>query len=197
MRNLACLLSLLTVLGLAGCATAPTDVTSRGEGGQVAALAAAIRDLGPGVDAEEAARAARISYTHTDRLARAYRITDPPLIHNMKVNMGLRPRGLCWHWAHDMEKRLAREGFETLELHRAVANADNPFRLEHSTVIVSRRGDSLWQGIVLDPWREGGTLHWTPVQADTRFDWRPRHEILTKRLGKGWQNRVRIAPAGG
>jgi hypothetical protein len=68
--------------------------------------------------------------------------------------MGLKPRGLCWHWARDIEARLKQENFQTLELHRAVANSDNVFRLEHSTAVISRRGDTFAQGIVLDPWRK-------------------------------------------
>ena len=70
--------------------------------------------LGPEVDPDEAARAAEIAFSYTRELAIQYQITDPPLIHNTKVNMGLKPRGLCWHWAEDMERRLKAEGFQTL-----------------------------------------------------------------------------------
>ena len=146
--------------------------------GDVAALERAILALGPGVDGGEAARAARIAYAHTAELARAYQIADSPVIHNTKVNLGLKPRGLCWHWAHDIEKRLKAEGFRTLVVHRAVANFDAPFRLEHSTAILSRHGDPYTAGIVLDPWRLGGELFWAPVAEDTRYDWRPRDEVL-------------------
>ena len=150
----------------------------------------AIAGLGPGVDPDEAVRAARIAYRHTDDLARAYEITDPPLVHNTKVNMGLRPRGLCWHWAEDMEKRLAAEGFRTLSLHRAIANADNPYRIDHSTVIVSRRGDGMFDGLVLDPWREGGRLTWVGVREDDRYNWVPRQEVFARKRAE------RLAEAG-
>ena len=56
-------------------------------------------------------RAAQISYTYTHQLAQEYEITDLPLIHNTKVNAGLKPRGLCWHWAEDIQNRLNAEGF--------------------------------------------------------------------------------------
>jgi hypothetical protein len=141
-----------------------------------------IRALGAYVDPEEARRAARIAFQHTHQLALEYEITDPPLIHNTKVNMGLKPRGLCWHWAEDLEARLAEENFRTLSLHRAIANADNPFRIDHSTVIVSRRGDTMFEGVVLDPWRKGGVLHWTPTRADADYDWRPRAEVHEMKL---------------
>lgn len=170
------MLVLLCALGLAACSTPDPD-----DQPDVAGLEAALTALGPEVDPEEAARAAALAYSHTDVLAAEYQITDPPLIHNTKVNMGLRPRGLCWHWAEDMEKRLQQEGFTTLTVHRAIANADNPFRIDHSTAILSRRGDSFDKGIVLDPWRKGGVLFWAPVAEDTNYNWRARTQVLQEK----------------
>jgi len=114
----------VAVLVLAGCAAPPPAQPD-----QVSRLAAEIRNLGPEVDHDEAQRAAIMAYRHTHDLALEYQITDPPMVHNTKVNLGLKPRGLCWHWARDMEDRLNAENFQTLDLHRAVANADNAFRL--------------------------------------------------------------------
>lgn len=173
MKPLACVFAVLAALTLGACSV-PDTVDRR----DVAGLATEIRGLGPDIDPEEAERAARIAYDYTSQLAEEYQITDPPLIHNTKVNRGLRPRGLCWHWAEDMEARLKQENFQTLTLHRAIANADNPFRIDHSTAIISRRGDSMFDGVVLDPWRYGGKLYWSQLQADTRYNWRPRMEVL-------------------
>ncbi|QBF29734.1 hypothetical protein [Thalassococcus sp. S3] len=177
MKKLIYVMSLLTLL-VAGCTTVPPADRRVAEKAQITELAASIRALGPEVDPEEAERAARIAYSHTHELAIQYQITDPPLIHNTKVNMGLRPRGLCWHWAEDIENRLKQENFQTLDLHRAIANSDNPFRIEHSTAIVSRKGDSMFDGIVLDPWRKGGILHWTPTRTDTDYNWLPRQQVF-------------------
>ncbi|SMO66420.1 hypothetical protein [Ruegeria faecimaris] len=164
----------LAVLG--SCAIAPPSTSD-----EVQRLASEIRNLGPDIDPEEANRAARIAYAYTDQLAQEYQITDPPLIHNAKVNKGLKPRGLCWHWAEDIERRLDQENFQTLEMHRAIANADNPFRIDHSTAIISRKGETMYDGVVLDPWRYGGVLYWTPLPQDTRYDWVPREVVLEKR----------------
>lgn len=178
------LLWLLAMLSLAACAAVPQPEDADVDRREVAGLARGILALGEGIDPEEAERAARIAYEHTRVLAREYRITDPPLIHNTKVNMGLRPRGLCWHWAEDIEARLLQENFRTLELHRAIA-PPKPLQLEHSTAIISRRGDSLHDGMVLDPWRKGGVLHWVPTRADTRYDWRPRRVVMAERAQAG------------
>ncbi|EAQ24390.1 hypothetical protein [Roseovarius sp. 217] len=177
MRGLHIILTLALVV-LAGCGAPPPPPESQ----EVTRLAAAIRSLGPEVDAEEAERAARITYEHTHQLALEYEITDPPIVHNTKVNMGLKPAGLCWHWARDIEDRLTQEEFQTLDLHRAVANSENAFRLEHSTAIVSAKGDAFDQGIVLDPWRKGGQLTWTPVVDDRSYKWEKRNDVVARKL---------------
>lgn len=169
----------------------PTQTTGQGAGpaavdaqSEVAALSAEIQALGPGVAAPEATRAAQVALSTSRQLAVEYGVTDPPLIHNTKVNMGLRPRGLCYHWADDLEARLRQEGFETLQLHRAIANSDNPFRIEHSTVILSRKGDPMARGVVLDPWRAGGDLFWAPMVEDTSYAWIPRSEVFAAKRAK-------------
>lgn len=182
LKRFSVVLALLAALFVAGCAGSQRDAqVTRAD---IDALADAIATLGEGVDPAEAARAAEIAYTHTKVLAAQYQITDPPLIHNMKVNQGRRPRGLCWHWAQDMQTRLMQEDFQTLTLHRAIANADNPFRIDHSTVIVSRRGDAFTDGIVLDPWRLGGQLHWTPTLQDDSYHWVHRQEVFADRRAR-------------
>ena len=125
--------------------------------------------------------AAEIAHAHARQLARDYRVTDPPLVHNTKVNMGLRDRGLCYHWAEDMEARLAQEGFRTLQLHRAISPGERLFRIDHSAVILSRKGDPMQAGVVLDPWRTGGELFWARTAEDPRYAWRPRAEVLAEK----------------
>lgn len=177
----------LFIAVLSGCASTGPVETNRED---VERLAVSIQSLGPEVDPIEAQRAAEIAYSYTRQLAIAYEIEDPPLLHNFKVNRGLKPRGLCWHWAEDMEARLNQEGFETLQMHRAIANADNPFLIDHSTAIVSARGDRFEEGIVLDPWRYGGTLFWAPPLEDKRFVWVERHVVFAQKRARravgGW-----------
>ncbi|GIT92832.1 hypothetical protein JANAI62_32900 [Jannaschia pagri] len=162
----------------------------------IRSLTAGIQALGSNIDPLEAARAARIAYEYTAQLRHEYRITDNAMLHNWKVNRGLRPRGLCWHWAEDIETRLKAEGFRTLDLHRAIANYDN-FRLEHSTVIVSAQGASMYDGMVLDPWRQGGVLTWKTVRADTRYNWTPRLEVFEWKRARGELSTRYVQAAGG
>lgn len=175
MSRLAALLVTLSLLA-AGCAPAPKDASPD----DIDRLARQIEALGPGVDPREAARAARIAYTYSLQLREEYNVTDGPIIHNAKVNNGLRERGLCVHWAEDIEKRLDAEGFETLEMHRAIAEG-NEFRIDHSTAVISARGDGFEEGIVLDPWRFGGVLYWALTPQDAKYFWEPQMEVLARK----------------
>ena len=178
-RKLAHLFPFLAFVVLAGCATVPTQAPD-----EVSRLAAGIMALNPSVDPEEAQRAAQISITYPWQLRREYGVTDPPLIHNMKVNAGTRPRGLCWQWADDMQARLAQENFQTLRLHRAIANADSRILIDHSTVIIAAVGDDMFDGMVLDPWRYGGTLFWAPTREDAKYTWVPRQKVFAMRRAR-------------
>ena len=177
-------LFLVAILGIvAACSGVPDTLRDGNDEPEIAALTQALMDLGPGIDPAEAARAARLSYEYTAVLKNRYQITDPPLIHNTKVNMGLNPRGLCWHWAEDMERRLDAESFTTLDMHRAIA-VGRGVRIDHSTAIISRKGDPYQQGVVLDPWRQGGTLFFAPVADDTRYFWEAREVVLARRSAR-------------
>lgn len=185
MQKILGLLSLVSLLLVAGCgATPPSSTTQLSEKNLILQLDSSIKQLGPDVDPEEAARAARIAYEYTAVLKRQYQIVDPPLVHNTKVNMGIKPRGLCKDWADDLEARLQLENFQTLDLHRAIANSDSAILIEHSTVIVSRRGEDMYKGIVLDPWRYGGTLFWSKVTEDPKYKWIAREVVFARKRAR-------------
>jgi len=173
------LCSALLLLALQGCAGSgarleqPTAV----EQTRVDDLDLAILSLGPGVDPEEARRAASVAIAYSRQQARDYDITGSPIFHNIMVNLGFRDRGLCVDWTHDLMARLRRERFHSLDLHWGVANYESTFRIEHSTVIISARGDSLQQGLVLDGWRHSGELYWAPADDDPGYPWRPFAEV--------------------
>jgi hypothetical protein len=174
-RRLFCL---LPTLFFAACSVSQLPPVSQDEFNR---LEVKILALGPHVSAEEAARAARVALQYPRQLRSQYEVTDGPLIHNSKVNAGTRPRGLCWHWAQDMQMRLAAEQFETLDLHRAIANSNLALRIDHSTVLISAAGDTMLNAIVLDPWRFGGLLYFGTLVEDTKYKWLPQTEVLRKR----------------
>lgn len=145
---------------------------------EIAALEQSIRSLGSDVDPDEARRTALIAIDYSQQLAREYEVTSPPLVHNLLVNLGIKSRGLCKDWTRDLLVRLRREDFDSLEFNWAIANYEKAFRVEHSTVIVSARGDGIEQGVVLDGWRNGGDLFWAPTLEDSAYHWYPAKEIF-------------------
>lgn len=177
-NRLYCAVTILLFL-LSGCAgkspqlELPPDVSEQ----RIRELNLTILALGDDVDAGEAQRAARIAIDYSRQLAREYEIRDSAIVHNLKVNLGIKPRGLCIHWTSDLMARMKQEGFYSLDLHWAIANYENAFRLEHSTVIISARGGSLQQGVILDPWRNSGDLYWAPALQDPGYLWKPRAKI--------------------
>ncbi len=176
------LLPLLLCL-LAGCATstAVTELPPSAERQRIGELQLAIIELGDDVDIDEARQAAKIAISYSLQLAREYEITDPPLVHNVLVNLGAKPRGLCVDWTYDLLTRLQQERFQSLELHWGIANYESLFRIEHSTVIISARGDSMQQGLVLDPWRYGGRLFWAETLQDPDYSWQPHAEVIAQK----------------
>lgn len=168
----------LAAVTLGACGASPEKMSAADE---TEALAAMIRSMRPDVDPDEAARAAALAFSFTRELAISYQITDRPLVHNTKVNMGLKPRGLCWHWAEDIQNRLNAEGFETLEVKRAISEGRG-IRIDHSTAVITAKGDPFDLGVVLDPWRQGGVLFYETVAKDKRYQWEDRDVVLGRRL---------------
>ncbi|MDH3220092.1 MAG: hypothetical protein OEO19_11230 [Gammaproteobacteria bacterium] len=162
-----------------GCAgrVAVPDLPPIVETRRIEELNLAILSLRADVDSGEARRAATIAIRYSQQLAREYEITDSAIVHNLKVNLGLRPRGLCVDWTADLLARLAQERFRSLDLHWAIANYESAFRLEHSTVVISARGEAMQRGLVLDPWRHSGWLYWAPASNDPGYPWKPQAEV--------------------
>ena len=150
---------------LTGCAhhTPPAPSAIR-----TAQLTAALTALDPSVDLHDAAILAKVATETSSELAAAYRVRPPAWLHNIYVNNGWRARGLCWHWAEDLQARLAREHFATLEIHRVIARRGT--RREHSGLGVTARGQDISHAVVLDAWRESGHLVWAPFAAD-KYPW--------------------------
>ena len=174
-------ISLLTLLAclLPACATGTPVIEMQPlvEQRRINELELAILALGPDIDASEAHDAATVAIQYPLQLAHEYQVSDPPLMHNFLVNIGVKPRGLCVDWTYDLLARLQQERFHSLGLHWGVANYDRPFRIEHSTVIISARGDPLASGLVLDPWRHSGRLFWAKTLEDPQYQWKPHAEI--------------------
>jgi len=154
---------MLLLLLLTGCAH---SAGARREAAQ--SLPDRLAALAPTVSRDEAQRTAVCAYDSAQQLARDYRVVGPALFHNFLINLGLKKRGLCYHWAEDLVVRLQALQLATLDLHWGIARAGT--LREHNSVVVTAKGQPFQQGIVLDAWRHSGRLHWAPVTSD-RYPW--------------------------
>ncbi|UWQ45843.1 hypothetical protein [Leisingera aquaemixtae] len=176
MKSYLASLMILAAATLAGCGTPPTATKN-----DVEELSLALQSLDTGVDPGEARRAAEIAYSYSAQLAKQYDVTTSPIIHNTLVNSGVKARGVCVHYAEDMQARLNQENFQTLSMLRAIAEPKSDFRIDHSTAVIAANGDGIYDGIVLDPWRYGGKLYWSATTKDPRYNWEPRLEVLRRK----------------
>lgn len=131
-------------------------------------LATRLAALSPSVRHDEARQTARIASEHSLELAQSYRVVRPPALHNALVNLGVKRRGLCHHWTADLFTELRSHRFASLEVRWGIARAGT--LREHNAIVITARGDMFENGIVLDPWRQSGRLHWCEVKQDS-YPW--------------------------
>lgn len=188
-------LAVLALALLGGCAAVPAPGIDSGQmQREIDQLGLAILALGDGVDPREARQAARVATEYSRQLALEYEIESSPLVHNVMVNLGLKERGLCKDWTRDLLVRMREEDFDSIEFEWAIANYARAFKIEHSTVIVTVRGGSIEQGLVLDGWRHSGDLYWAPTLDDPDYRWSPAQEVfaLKKQLAAEAESGARI-----
>lgn len=133
-------------------------------------LTEAIMALGSNIDEAEASFVAREAVLYPKYLANQYRLVGPPNTHVVMVNSGQRTRGLCYHFASDMQDHLDKgRTYNTLTLQRAVANQGRQF--EHNVLTVAAKGKGIKDALILDPWRNDADLYWIKTADDPLYIW--------------------------
>lgn len=128
-----------------------------------------IMALGPNIDINEAKFVAREAVLFPKHLANEYRLVGPPNFQNVLVNEGKRSRGLCYHWAQDMEAHIGKRHYNTLTMRRVVANQG--MFVEHNVLTVAAKGKGIKEAYILDGWRNSGKLIWMKTGEDPDYDW--------------------------
>ena len=122
------------------------------------------------VDKTEAMMVAETAVRESAALAEEYQLVRPAVAHNLLIALGLKDRGLCYHWTEDLMKRLQALDLKSLRLYWGVAHRGSELR-EHNCVVVSAKEQEFFKGIVLDPWRNSGNLFWARVTQDD-YPWK-------------------------
>jgi len=120
-------------------------------------------------DKTEARRVAETALHESAMLAEEYQLIRPAVAHNLMVVLGIKNRGLCYHWTEDLMKRLQALELKSFQLHWGVAHRGSDLR-EHNCVVITACGQDFFQGIILDPWRNSGRLYWAQITKD-RYPW--------------------------
>lgn len=153
-----------------------THRDAEAERSKIASLQNDLAALNARADITEAGQVARTAIDYSYYLAEKYEVVRPAVFHNILVRVGLKDRGLCHHWTADLMIQLEQLELKSYQLYWGVAHRGSELR-EHNSVVIAARGQRFEEGIVLDPWRDSGQLHWTPVKSD-HYPWkqRPRSE---------------------
>jgi len=127
------------------------------------------------VDKKEARKLSYEMLSYSSKLKDDYALVKPPLYHNFLVNIGVKKRGLCWHFAYDMLAHAKKQNLISFDYYIGGANI-NDYWEEHNTLVVTCKGCKFEQGIILDPWRNSGNLYYSYVKDDKNYIWIQRGE---------------------
>lgn len=142
----------------------------------IADLTNALIGLSPHtVDPREAAVLSETAHHTSRQLAREYRVTGDPAIHNYLIHIGLRKKGICADYTRDIGAKLKEFRFKTLVLHWGAAWAKESD--ENNALVVTAKNQPFLDGIVLDGWRRAGRLFWCKVKDDSEYE-AGRHGFL-------------------
>lgn len=169
---------LLAVLCLCSCANKPD--TDAEQEARIKTLARQLQALTPDATEREAMKFAGTAVKSAANLRTEYRVNLIPWLHNIEVNSGIKPRGLCFHYARDLAKTLQTASAPHWQLHFVQARAKQ--MLEHNAIVVTAKGQSWDTGIVLDGWRNAGVLYFGPVLQD-KYPWKLKVKPATTTSG--------------
>ncbi|NOR55583.1 MAG: hypothetical protein GQ531_05190 [Sulfurovum sp.] len=114
-------------------------------------------------------------FSQTTRLTKDFEVTSPPQYHNFLVNIGMKEKGLCYHWSDALYVHLKSKNYKGFEFHLLGANIGEYWK-EHNVLVVVAKGQSWKEGVILDPWRDSGKLYFAKVTKDTKYAWKHRVE---------------------
>lgn len=153
-----------------GCAPSPAPINNASHNDNLTKL---LFNLNEKIDKKEAEKLAATSLKYSLQLIKEYDLVTPPLYQNFLVNIGVKERGLCWQFAYDMLSHTLAQNFTSFDYYIGGAHI-NDYWEEHNTLVVTCKGCKFSEGIILDPWRNSGTLFFSKVGNDIDYNWTQR-----------------------
>jgi len=137
---------------------------------QVLKLTHLLQSLDANISIGEATQLSSALFTQTALLSTQFKMTSPPQYHNFLVNVGLKDKGLCYHWSDALYAYFSQEKYPSFAFHLMGANIGEYWR-EHNALVVSAKGQEPKEGLVIDPWRDAGKLYFSKVVDDRAYHW--------------------------
>jgi len=155
---------------LVGCVTPPLLSETR-----TVQLSKLLQSLDKSIPQDEAMLLSQNVFYETQKLTKEFELTSPPLFHNSLVNIGIREKGLCYHWSDTLYVHFSQKRYPHFEFHLVGANIGEYFS-EHNALVVVAKDGSIQNGILIDPWRNSGKLYFSRVIEDKKYQWKHREE---------------------
>lgn len=154
---------------MTGCVVVPSSVPQA----EVTRLSLLLRSLGSDITHSETKQLSQDIFRKTQKLTKEFELTSPPVFHNFLVNVGLREKGLCYHWSDALYAYLSEKHYPSFEFHLVGANIGEYF-YEHNALVVVAKGGKVQEGVIIDPWRDSGELYFSLVKSDVEYRWKHR-----------------------
>ncbi|WP_309494551.1 hypothetical protein [Sulfurovum sp.] len=164
-----CLRFLILSLFLVGCVVTAPSVSQA----KVTELSLLFHSLGSTIPQSEAMQLSKDIFHKTQKLTEEFELTSPPVFHNFLVTVGVREKGLCYHWSDALYAYLSQKHYASFEFHLVGANIGEYF-YEHNALVVVTKGGKVEEGIIIDPWRDSGELYFSKVKDDSAYTWTHR-----------------------
>lgn len=137
---------------------------------KVRELALLLQSLDHTITQKEAMRLSKDIFHKTQKLTEEFALTSPPQFHNFLVTIGVREKGLCYHWSDALYIHLSGKSHSSFAFHLVGANIGEYF-YEHNALVVIAKGGEIEEGIIIDPWRDSGTLYFSKIENDPVYRW--------------------------
>jgi len=121
------------------------------------------------IDKQEAKKFSQEVIFFSKKLAFEYEVQTPALMHNTLINLGLKQRGLCYHYANDLLDYLKSKNYKSIDFKKVIAKRGEYF--EHTALILTRDDIKFENAIIFDAWRDSGELYFSRIKNDTRYKW--------------------------
>ncbi len=154
---------------LVGCVVTAPSVSQT----KIAELSFLFQSLDSSIPQSETIQLSKDIFHKTQQLTEEFELTSPPVLHNFLVNVGVREKGLCYHWSDALYVYLTQKKYTFFEFHLVGANIGEYF-YEHNALVVVAKGGKVEEGIIIDPWRDSGELFFSKVEDDLVYKWKHR-----------------------